>query len=171
MPSFSVEIEENWGAEGSACGLLFVCPYSELLPGLGSMLVEEYFTKSDYENIPTIPVISREAFYTDDMHSKLYINKYWPAIITGGRSLIGRQNRGPSHYEIMIRERSTGDSSFMASLVKGSELSRNIELLEQMHLTVGKITVAGGIVTVESELEKIIEQEILLEAASKLQLP
>ncbi len=169
MSSFSLEIEENWGiAEGSASGLLFVCPYSRFSPGLGSMLVEGHFIKTGAERIPIIPVISRESDYSNDNFTAHYLNSGWPAIITGGRSQLGRDARGPSHHEILIHERRVTDPSFIACLADAAELSRNHDVLEQMHLTMGRVTVRDRIVTVESELVKVLDQSILFQAAREL---
>jgi hypothetical protein len=169
MSSFNVEIEENWGAkEGSASGLLFVCPYSRFSPGLGSMLIEGHFTKTGTERIPIIPVISRESDYSNDNFAAHYLKSDWPAIITGGRSRLGRDARGPSHHEILISERRITDPSFIACLADDTELSSNLDVLEQMHLTMGRVTVEGNIVTIESELVKVLDQSILFQAAREL---
>ena len=147
MPSLEIPFK-NWGAEGTVNGMLLVSSRIDSTVGEATMELQGRLG----EQIPIIPIITREK-RLDELAMAQFVFGSWPAIITGGRSVEGRIHRGPSHYLIMIQERVIDDPTFVAGLADDFSLYRHLNELDEMHLTLGSVTVSGQILTIQSDLQ------------------
>lgn len=147
---------ESWGVEGSVEGLILLNRNLDVSPGLASLEVKDQLENLGLTDVQIIPLIYRE-FNFDDPLIKQHLHDGWPAFITAGRSSEkGRALRGASHYEIMVRERVAHDPKFIAGLVDKTTLIQNYKLLEQMHMSIGTVTVKAGLATIESDLKNLL---------------
>ena len=147
MPSLEIPFK-NWGAQGTATGLLLISSCIDSSVGEATMELQDRLG----EQTPIIPIITREK-RLDELSMAQFVFGSWPAIITGGRSVEGRIHRGPSHYLIMIQERIIDDPTFVAGLADDLSLYRHLNELDKMHLTFGSVTVSGQVLVIESDLQ------------------
>ncbi|MCA9323546.1 hypothetical protein KC992_00400 [Candidatus Saccharibacteria bacterium] len=160
----SIPVECKGAENVEASGLLYVWNRDRLTPGFASTLIDEYFEKNRLELPRIIPIISLEVGGIDCSYAGEYlrVDGRWPAVVSGGRTVMGRINRGLSHFETMIGDRIKNDSDFVACFTRPGVLKQQFpEELELFHLTMGSVCVNSGIAVIRSDLQRLEIPEVM----------